>query len=386
MGRQTGAVPDLEAYRAAGLYDPDSPGADDRAQLLDYLDSEGATLSQMLKAHARGRLFALVGDRRILDDDEEWTLAELAARLGESVDDVRMVWRAYGLVDPGPDVAVAGPSDLEPVRTFFIMRAALGEEGALAIARVSGAAVSRVADAASAAVRSVTGDLNIALSGSEVVTARAFAEATMVVGRMTQVLDVLLRHHLDVARRQFEESDSLDVAQQRGVRMGVGFADLSGFTRTSQTMPLEDLARLLTGLEDIAGEVVSQGGGRVVKYIGDAVMFVAPRLEQSVAIALNLAEHPAAQAIGMPVRVGVAFGTLLAQEGDYFGPSVNLASRLVSLAEPGSVLADATLCEHLNPAQFAADEPHTVEVRGWDAPVQVARLRRAASVTPNPVR
>ena len=380
-------MPDLEAYRVAGLYDPASPTAADRAQLLAYLEDEGCTLEEMKAADARGRLFALAGDRRILPDAETWTLSELAARLGCEVEQVEVVWRAYGLVVPeDPQTPVAGPADVAAVGAFFASAAAMGMEPALGLARVFGAATARVGDATSAAVRSGNGDLNLGISGSEARTAKAYGEATRMVDGMSRVLDVLLRHHLQSARRHFEHSDALDVVGERGVRMGVGFADLSGFTRTSAQLELDDLSRLLSALEDITLDVVGRGGGRVVKYIGDAVMFVAPRLEQLVEIALSLAEHPAAASVGMPVRVGISFGTLLAQEGDYFGAPVNLASRLVALAEPGAVLADAALAERADRTRVQVDEPYPAEVRGWDEPVQVVRLRRAASVTPNPVR
>jgi class 3 adenylate cyclase len=380
-------VPDLEAYRAAGLYDPASPTAADREALLAYLEQEGCTLEEMKAADARGRLFALAGDRRILPEAETWTLDHLAGQLGRTREEVEVVWRAYGLVVPeDPQTPVAGPADVAAVGAFFVSAAAMGMEPALGLARVFGAATARVGDATSAAVRSGNGDLNLGISGSEARTAKAYGEATRLVDGMSGVLDVLLRHHLQSARRHFEQSDSIDVVGERGVRMGVGFADLSGFTRTSAQLELDDLARLLTGLEDITLDVVGRGGGRVVKYIVDAVMFVAPRLEQLVEIALTLSEHPAAASVGMPVRVGISFGTLLAQEGDYFGAPVNLASRLVAMADPGAVLADAALADRADPTRVVADEPYAADVRGWDEPVQVARLRRAASVTPNPVR
>lgn len=377
----------LAGYQAAGLYDPASPTAADRAELLAYLEEEGCTLEEMKTADARGRLFALAGDRRIFPVSEIWTLGELADRLGERLDDVQLVWRAYGLVVPhDPDVAVAGPADLEAVRTFFLVRAGLGQEPALAMARVCGSVMARFGDAASASVRSGNSAMTLDNTGSEFATARAYGAATLIVDRIGALLDVLMRHHLIVARRHFEQSESSDVVADRGVRMGVGFADLSGFTRTSAGLPMDELSRLLSGLEDISADVVGRGGGRVVKYIGDAVMFVAPRLEQLLEIAVSLSEHPAAAAVGMPVRVGIAFGTLLAQEGDYFGPMVNLASRLVALAEPGTVLAEASLLDNADPERFTHDPVHAVDVRGWDEPVAVARLRRAASVTPNLVR
>src|SRR5436305_1826181 len=116
------------------------------------------------------------------------------------------------------------------------------------------------------------------------------------------------------------------------VRCGIGFADLTGFTPLSQSMPMRELSWLLSAFEETATDTVHDGGGRVVKFLGDAVMFVAPSASTTAEIACALVNHPEAANVGLEVRAGIAFGDVLAQDGDYFGPPVNLAARLVAVA------------------------------------------------------
>jgi class 3 adenylate cyclase len=87
---------------------------------------------------------------------------------------------------------------------------------------------------------------------------------------------------------------------------------------------------------------VHEHGGRVVKFIGDAVMFVTPRADAAVDVARRLVANDA-----HPVRAGLSYGLMLAQDGDYFGPPVNLAARLAAVAEPGQVLVSHDVAERL---------------------------------------
>ena len=324
---------DWDAVIAAGLYDPDADNADDRRALIEFLDAEGCTFDEMVAAHARGRLFGLAGDRKIRPGRDQYTLREAAEIVGADLGLVRRLWQASGLPIVDADTKVASPADLETLPLFVLMAGLLGEDASLNLARVAAASVSRVADAVSASLRSVVTELALDNTGSEIETARAYsgiAELTPAVGR---ALDSLLRHHLEAARRQFEASDSNDVALSSQVRAAVGFADVSGFTALSEVSTSAELARMLIGFERTATGLVHEVDGRVVKFIGDMVMYVTPHAETAVEVARRLiadSEHP--------VRAGVSYGLLLAQDGDYFGPPVNLAARLVAIAEPGQVL------------------------------------------------
>ncbi|MGH9025265.1 MAG: adenylate/guanylate cyclase domain-containing protein, partial [Acidimicrobiia bacterium] len=98
---------------------------------------------------------------------------------------------------------------------------------------------------------------------------------------------------------------------------------------------------------ELAYDTVVVGGGRFVKNIGDAVMFVADDTASAADIALRLAEASSGDEVLPEARAGLAAGPLLARDGDFYGPVVNLASRLTERARPGSVLVSAEVHEAL---------------------------------------
>jgi class 3 adenylate cyclase len=165
----------------------------------------------------------------------------------------------------------------------------------------------------------------------------------------------------------FEDIDR-ERTERTAFRCGIGFADLSGFTRLSQQLPLASLSEVLSAFEETAMDTIHARGGRVVKFLGDAVMWVSALPEDLVRIALDLVTHPRAAEAGIDCRAGVAYGSVLAQDGDYFGPSVNLASRLVAVAEPGQVITAGELVELLG-AEWMAVPGVPQVLRGFDDPV-----------------
>ncbi|MGZ6826582.1 MAG: adenylate/guanylate cyclase domain-containing protein, partial [Mycobacteriales bacterium] len=171
----------------------------------------------------------------------------------------------------------------------------------------------------------------------------------------------------EATRLHFEGIDA-----QRGeratFRCGIGFADLSGFTRLSQERSFAELSSVLTTFEEGATEVVQEHGGRTVKFLGDAVMWVCADPDRLVATAHALISHRKALEAGIGVRAGVAHGQVLVQDGDYFGTPVNLASRLVAVAQPGQVLAGEELVALLGDDWLAVPgEPQVL--RGFEAPL-----------------
>jgi class 3 adenylate cyclase len=362
---------DLDALSAAGLYDAASPEAGERRQLLEFLLAEGCTVEEMVAAHERGRLFALAGDRVVRPGRDQLTLTEVADQVGSPLEEVQAVWRAFGLVVGGPELPVASVDDVDMVRTALGMSAVLGREATLGLARVMGSAMARVGDAASTSVRGQFPSMSIAASGSELETARAFAGIAAAVPAIGRAMDTLFRHHLESARMHFERTDSWDVVGAGGIRVAVGFADLCGFTGLSQQLSMDGLSQLLTRFEEVAADVVADHGGRLVKFLGDAVMYVTTDAVTAVAVAEDLVD--AAEQRGLKARAGVTVGTALALDGDYFGPIVNLAARLVAVAEAGQVLASDPVVERLG------DRRTTIplgpqRLRGFDDPVPVSRL------------
>jgi adenylate cyclase len=140
----------------------------------------------------------------------------------------------------------------------------------------------------------------------------------------------------------------------------VGFADMVGFTMLSQQLSEEELAALVSRFEDVAHDTVTARGGRVVKMIGDEVMFVTDHPSDAARIALALAEAYADDELLSDVRVALAVGPVLVQDGDFYGPVVNLASRAAGIAAPGSVLVSdefhSALLRHIDDHPTLAGE------------------------------
>jgi adenylate cyclase len=154
-----------------------------------------------------------------------------------------------------------------------------------------------------------------------------------------EVLEQVWRRHLQAtARRRLLRAEAND-----GAGIVVGFADMVGFTALAQQVTDQELADVVDQFEHLAYDVVVAGGGRVLKMIGDEVMFVNEDAVGAAEIALGLADA-SRDAPELPdVRVGMALGPVLEREGDAFGATVNLASRATSLAFPGTVVVDPEL-------------------------------------------
>jgi adenylate cyclase len=176
-------------------------------------------------------------------------------------------------------------------------------------------------------------------SGDSIIDADQFAlHAELALPAMAKLLDYVWRRHLQAAVRRAV------LLRGRGTDAGmspltaVGFADMVGFTVLSQHLGDEELAAVVARFEALAHDTVVALGGRVVKMIGDEVMFVVPSPMSAAEIGLSLAEAYADDELVSDVRVALAVGRALLQDGDYYGPVVNLASRLVGVAHPGTVL------------------------------------------------
>ena len=362
---------DVDAWTETGLYDPAAPGAAERLDLLTFLAEQGCTIDEMVAAQARGRLFALAGDRVIRPRRDMYTLAQVAETTRRPLDHVRAIWRALGLVDVGEPVA--SPNDVEMVRTIVEMVDLLGLESAVGLARVMGSSMARIGDALSTSVRGRLPSMSVATSGSELATGRSFAEIAANVPALGHALDALFRHHLEASRMHFERTDSWDIVGRGGIRTAVGFADLCGYTGLTQQLTLDALSQLMTRFEEVASDVVQDHGGRLVKFLGDAVMYVTTDAVTAVAVADHLIAE--AELRGLQARAGVTVGTALALDGDYFGPIVNLAARLAALADAGQVLASEEVVERLDDRR-SVTPLGPQRIRGFAEPVPVARLDR----------
>jgi adenylate cyclase len=160
----------------------------------------------------------------------------------------------------------------------------------------------------------------------------------------------------------------------------VGFADIAGFTRLARVMADEDLAAMVHAFESGAADIVASHGGRLVKTLGDEVMFVCASADDAVAVATQMHGLTAPGEETLSLRIGLATGHLISRMGDFYGGTVNLASRLTAIARPGSTLVDAaTEAALADPAPYSLRHltPRPLRGMGLVRATSVSRRRRA---------
>jgi class 3 adenylate cyclase len=365
---------DFDELEAAGIANPR-----ERADLIKYLGELGFTADELVEAERRGRLFGLAGDVLSWSGRPIYTLQTAAEELGIAAEDVARAWALLGLTVAGPDIPVLSQADVDALATWLALKAVVGQDGAFGLLRVLGAAMARLAEAESTMIRAGTPDIQMTHTHDELATAQAYRSVAEFVPRLGALIDIVHRHHLIGARTHFE-----DVLRDTSAAVvcGVGFADLSGFTVLTQALTPAQLSHLLNEFAGTVSDVVHADGGRVVKFIGDEVMWVSSAPERLVRAAADLVEHPKAREEGLQVRAGLAYGTVVAINGDYFGNPVNLAARLVAAAAPGQILATSELRAELPDWPAIAVDPLTL--KGFDAPVAAFELRCGDAADPSP--
>jgi adenylate cyclase len=219
-------------------------------------------------------------------------------------------------------------------------------------------------------------------SGDSIIDADNFANrAGQSIPAMGRLLEYVWRRHLQAATRRAMLLRTRGADQGISPVMAVGFADMVGFTMLSQHLGDEQLAAVVARFEELAHDTVVALGGRVVKMIGDEVMFVVQTATSAAQIGLSLAEAYAGDELLSDVRVALAVGPVLVQDGDFYGPVVNLASRLVGVANPGTVLISDEFRDALGSEGRGQFETRALRNRNLKdiGRVQVWKLTRAGS-------
>jgi adenylate cyclase len=346
-----------------------------RLALLRELVEEGFSLEDLKLAAAEDRLGLLPVDR-VLTDEPKYTAQEIAELVDVPLGFLLAVRQATGLALPDPEERIFGDEDLEAARIFARLRATgLPEDALLEVTRVLGSGLSQGAEAIRMLVARwllPQGVDEYELSLRSVQAARELLPVT------TPLLQYTLKAHMrDQIRNQ--QFGGLELAEGMSPSMRqvyIGFSDMVGFTRLGELIDIDELGQVLGGLNDEARAAVHQPA-RIVKTIGDAVMFVSPAPEALLETVLALTER--VERAGLPeIRSGLAAGVALSREGDWYGPPVNLASRVTGVARPGSVLATAELRDAAREA-YAWSSAGGWHLRGFKRPVPLYRVRRRES-------
>ncbi len=379
------AVLTADDFEAAGVYDPSAPNAASRMELLDWLVEQGFTIEQMAATRRGEGLDALSGGDILIVPGPLRTRADAMERTGLSADRLDAYATAFGLAPLGfsPEGEI-GITDEEAD-----VLAALGSLGdasglfseaeVLSLFRVVGSSLGRMADATLSLFLTDVEGPHRQSGGDELPLTKKVFEAVQMLDGFIPRLDPMFRRLLLQAIERSRRA-TIGPRERLQYRYAVGFVDLVGFTEISGTMSTTELSTFLRDFEGRAYDVVNEAGARVVKLIGDEVMFVATNADAACRAAEALMAGFGSDSGGEPAvlpRGGIAFGEVLVRGGDYYGTVVNLASRLADQAVPQELLVTEELAEAAGRCTF---EPAGRRmVKGFAEPVSVRALVATAS-------
>jgi adenylate cyclase len=274
----------------------------------------------------------------LLGGPRRWRRREVARAVGVSLLSARKLWRALGFANVTDEDVAFTDCDAEALgRVVTLVRDGLMDEPtAIAVARALGQTTDRLVSWHAEALM----EYLAAISGNG---AHNPAVAVTHLGSLAEDLEKLLvyswrRQLAAVVARIADDPEGAGMVASG--ELTVGFADLVSYTRLSQRLQQRELGILVQRFEGLASDVITAGGGRVIKTVGDEVLFTADDPMAGAVIALSLSEQMAVDDVVPDVRVGLAHGPVLRSLGDVYGVTVNLASRLTSLAPPGTVVTD----------------------------------------------
>lgn len=305
-------------------------------------------------------------DRLLLGEVPSLTREDVEARSGVSADVAHDVWAAMGFADVPYGEPAFTHADVDALVTAgsLLDLGLVDVDTLLVMARAMGQEMARLAEGQVNVFRAMSGGMTLDEALATMVTA-----APDVLPKLDELV-------LFVWRRQFAAAvqRSLAAVRQDGMQvMTVGFLDLVGFTRSSREWDAAKLERTLERFERDTALRVTAVGGRVVKTLGDGVLYTTDTSAGAVQVALDTVAAHADDPDVPAVRGGVACGPVLLRLGDVFGEPVNIASRLSDEARPGSVLVDEQVSQGL---------PEGLEVR----PLHRRSVRGYRSLTPYLVR
>ena len=286
------------------------------------------------------------------------------------------LWRALGFADvPDDDPAFTDADVRALARLRALVDSGLVDAGTEAsIARAMGQSLSRLADWQTDLLAAVLAGAEGAGSagggsgsgGSESGSAAAVRSTETLLALMGELQDYVWRRHLAANAGRLAPAGAADPAPPDRRDLAVGFADLVGYTSLSRGMGGRELGAMVEDFEGTAADVIARHRGRVVKTVGDGVLFTCEEPVDVVELALRLPEEWTTPE-RPPLRVGAAYGAVLTRLGDVYSPVVNLAARLTSIARPSTVLVDQELARRLRGAPAYRVRPlRRVSVRGYD--------------------
>ncbi|MBA3780399.1 adenylate/guanylate cyclase domain-containing protein [Nocardioides sp. InS609-2] len=314
-------------------------------------------------------------ERAILGEGRVFNAVEVASETGVTIDQTRRLWRALGFPEHVAEVAFT-QSDVDAVSTVIsiVDSGAVDFDMAVNLTRAVGQTMARLADWEVATLVNRVEELarSDEESGSRVTSAIRLVD--QVIEPFESLLVFAWRRHLAAAVSRMEALGANE-EDLHTTQVTAGFADIVAFTQLSNEIEANRIGDLVEVFESRCADVVAAQGGRVIKSIGDSVLFVCDDAERGVAIAEGIINVIGRDTRMPDVRLGLATGSVVMRMGDVFGPPVNMAARLTAVARRNRVIIDQATADLLPPDVFDTRRLPARPVRGFGLvePVAVRR-------------
>lgn len=318
-------------------------------------------------------------DRQLVDmilaEHLQYDNAETAERGGLTLDRAIRLWRNLGFPDPGTETAF-GDTDVTAVAIVAaaIENEILDETTVFRLTRALGQTMARLADwQVTILVDQLEADIERGKSDSRADAALELASTT--VTGFERLMVHVWRRHLAAAAARLTALGANEQALL-STDLTVGFADMTRFTALSNRLDDDELALVVEEFETRCGDIITGSGARVIKTLGDAMLFVHTDAAEATQIALDIITGLSPRPKLPDVRVGLATGSVLSRLGDVFGPPVNLAARLSQVARANRVLVDETTAAALDDSfETRVLPPRPIKGFGNLSPITVSERR-----------
>ena len=342
--------------------------SDETTEALVLLGLERADAEQAVRENR----VALALVSRLLAQDRVFTAAEVAERIGLPEAYLRDRDRALGL----PSTMGYSEVDAQELAPLAELLQLVSPEAVLRGLRNDAQSLTRIAmsnlelvnaEIAEPLREEGGGDVAVALALAEAARALLPATVPLMSASFRRILTHLLSTEIVAAASRGADTD---------ISVAVGFVDVVGYTSLSARIDPHGLDDVLEAFESRAYSCASHFDKvQLVKFLGDAAMFIAVDPQQLALTLLELVTEadPDSALADAPMRGGMAFGSVLPRAGDYFGPPVNLAARLTDHARPGTVLADEHLADSLEGLHLRRVPPMRLRGLGFRRPLRVRR-------------
>jgi adenylate cyclase len=311
----------------------------------------------------------------ILGNAPDLTSEDVAAAAGVTVEEARRLWRALGFPDAGEQAAFS-QSDLSALATLVgaVHKGAIDFDTAVRLTRAVGQTMAKLADweVATLAPRVEQLERGDEATGSRIGSALRLVEEVGV--PFEQLLIYAWRRHLAAAVGRVEALGAAD-EDLYTTQVTVGFADLVSFTALSNELEENRIGDMVEVFESRCADVVAARRGRVIKTLGDSVLFVHEDPVSAMDVALSIIDVIGHDKRLPDVRIGIATGSVVMRMGDVYGPPVNMAARLTGVARRNRVITDPATADLLPVSTFDTRPLPARPLRGFGV-VQPVAVRR----------